>query len=70
MNLRCTKCEKQLPDDFYSLTFGSITAYQPERGGAFCSRLCVVEFIAPEIKQAVVVSQWVPTPEEEARMSQ
>lgn len=36
----------------------------------FCSRICLVEFIAPEVSKAIVVKQWVPTPEEEARMSQ
>lgn len=37
---------------------------------AFCSRRCLVEFIAPELIKAVVINQWVPTEEEIARMSQ
>jgi len=36
----------------------------------FCSRACLIEFTAPELKQAVVVRQWVPTEEETARMSE
>ena len=32
---------------------------------AFCSRRCLVEFIAPELNKAVAVKQWVPTEEEE-----
>jgi len=37
---------------------------------SFCSRIHLVEFVAPELKQAVVVKQWVPTPEEVERMRQ
>ena len=37
---------------------------------AFCSRRCLVEFIAPELSKAIAVKQWVPTEEEIARMSQ
>lgn len=36
----------------------------------FCSRICLVEFIAPELSKAVAVKQWVPTEEETERMSQ
>ena len=37
---------------------------------AFCSRVHLVEFIAPELSKAIAVKQWVPTPDEEARMTQ
>lgn len=37
---------------------------------AFCSKVHLIEFLGPELKKAIVVSQWVPTPEEEARMRQ
>ena len=36
----------------------------------FCSRRCLVEFVAPELAKAIVVQQWIPTPEEAERMSQ
>lgn len=36
----------------------------------FCSRRCLVEFIAPEISKGIVVKQWVPTEEENERMSE
>jgi len=36
----------------------------------FCSRNHLVEHVAPELKQAVVVKQWIPTPEDEERMHQ
>lgn len=36
----------------------------------FCSRRCLVEFIAPELKQVAVVKQWIPTEEETKRMSE
>ena len=64
MNSNCTKCgaeQKGLP--FYYL------AYNADRF-VFCSRVCLVEFVAPEVKKAIVPNQWIPTPEEEARMCQ
>jgi len=36
----------------------------------YCSRGCLVEAVAPELKQAVSPKQWIPTPEEEERMAQ
>lgn len=36
----------------------------------FCSRRCLVEFIAPEVSKAIVVKQWVPNEEETRRMSE
>jgi hypothetical protein len=37
---------------------------------AFCSRRCLVDFIAPELNKAVVVKQWMPTEEDVRRMSE
>lgn len=36
----------------------------------FCSRVHLVEFIAPELNKACSPRQWIPTPEEEERMAQ
>ena len=36
----------------------------------FCCRGHVIEYLAPELQQAVGVRQWIPTPEENDRMSQ
>ena len=60
----CAKCgNTQKPESAYELR-------GPEGDHAFCSRACLIEYIAPELKQAVVVKQWIPTPEDEERMSQ
>lgn len=32
---------------------------------AFCSKVHLIEFLAPELKKAIVVGQWLPTPDEE-----
>lgn len=37
---------------------------------AFCSKVHLIQFIAPELSKAIVVDQWVATPEETERMSQ
>jgi hypothetical protein len=60
----CDKCGKEVHHNF-AWTISS-------RGGeeTFCSRRCLVEKVAPELKHAVVVGQWIPTPEDEARMSE
>lgn len=62
--MNCTKCGNP-PDGtpWYVLT-------KNNEQSVFCSRICLVEFIAPELSKAIAVKQWVPTPEEEARMSQ
>jgi hypothetical protein len=36
----------------------------------FCGRRCMVEHLVPEVQKAIVPSHWIPTPEEEARMSE
>jgi hypothetical protein len=62
--MNCDKCGK--PSD--ELPWYHVT--RNDERHAFCSRRCLVEFIAPELTKAVVVKQWVPTPEEERRMSE
>lgn len=62
--MKCDKCAKEsdgLP--WYFVSYNDVRQ-------AFCSRVCLVECMAPEVKKAIVVGQWVPTPEEEARMCQ
>ena len=34
----------------------------------FCGRLCLTLWVAPEIQKAITPRQWIPTPDEEARM--
>jgi len=60
----CAQCGKP-PEAFpwYHLS------YNNERHH-FCSRICLIDFMAPEVKKAIVVKQWIPTPEEEERMRQ
>lgn len=36
----------------------------------FCGRICLIEWVAPNIKKAVAIKQWVPTDEEKERMTQ
>lgn len=62
MSERCFKCRAE-PDGmpWWYLTKNDVRF-------AFCSRRCLVEHVAPELKAAVVVKQWIPTAEEEARM--
>lgn len=59
----CDKCGKQGDDLWYHVSHNNTI-------NAFCSRRCLVEFIAPELIKAVVVKQWIPTEEEKERMSQ
>lgn len=62
--MNCDKCGKpsdELP--WYHVSYNDTRQ-------AFCSRRCLVEFIAPEISKAIAVKQWVSTLEEEERMSQ
>lgn len=37
---------------------------------AFCSKVHLIQFVAPELSKAIVVDQWVATPDETERMSQ
>jgi len=62
--INCAKCGKvEMGDNWYRLA-------DRRTDNFFCSRVCLVEFIAPELKQVAVIKQWVPTPEEEKRMSE
>lgn len=64
MNENCSQCRCE-PDGtpWYYLS-------QNDEKHSFCSRRCLVEFIAPELKQAVAIKQWIPTAEDEERMRQ
>ena len=64
----CAKCGIRQRSATYA---GSLWYHVSQAGNLhhFCSRGCVVEFFGPELKQAVVVKQWVPTQEEERKMS-
>jgi len=62
--MTCHHCHK---------SFGEIAGYTVshlDNQYYFCSRICLVEFIAPEVNSAVVVKQWVPTEDEVERMIQ
>ena len=62
--MNCDKCGKasdELP--WYHVSYNDTRL-------AFCSRICLVEFIAPELSKGVVVKQWVPTEDEVERMHQ
>lgn len=64
----CTKCgaiEKGagLTPQWYHLQYDGQFMH-------FCCRTHVIEYLAPELQHAVVVKQWVPTPEETERMGQ
>lgn len=62
--MTCTKCQSEIAElPHYDLFYNAVK-------WSFCSRVCLVEFIAPEISKAVVPKHWIPTPEEEERMSQ
>lgn len=53
--------------------FGQVAGYRLIRLNVewdFCGRICLTEWIAPEIKKAIVPSQWIPTEDEIQRMSQ
>lgn len=62
--MKCDKCGKpsdELP--WYHVSYNDTRL-------AFCSRICLVDFIAPELSKAIAVRQWVPTEDEQERMSQ
>jgi hypothetical protein len=60
----CSKCGKS-PDEtaWYHLSLNN-------DNHQFCSRRCLVEFIAPEVSTAIVVKHWIPNEEEVRRMSE
>lgn len=70
MRQTCTKCgaTEQGSDELNALW------YHVQHKGEymdFCCRLHLIHHLAPELKQAVVIEQWVPTTQEEIdRMSQ
>lgn len=53
--------------------FGEIAGYRVTRLADvwdFCGRRCLIDHLGSEVKKAIVVGQWVPTPDEEERMGQ
>lgn len=60
----CAQCGKE---------FGAIDGYKLQRLDQvihFCGRLCLCEWLVPEINKVCVPRQWIPTEEEIERMSQ
>jgi hypothetical protein len=47
-----------------------VVCYREDYVARFCSRVCLIDGLVPEIKKAIVPRQWIPTPEEEERMMQ
>lgn len=64
----CYKCKKDSGGDMLPMFWYRLS--KADWSASFCSRTCLVEYLAPELNKAVAVKQWVPTEEEEARMSQ
>ena len=66
-SVKCDHCGEWIMQVVYHLEVGNdVSCYDKN----FCCRSHLIEYIAPELKQAVVVKQWIPTPEDEERMSQ
>lgn len=65
--MKCDKCHKEIEGRVFHVEIGDAVAYSEHN---FCSRLCLIDGMAPELNQAVSVKQWIPTPEEEERMRQ
>lgn len=62
--MNCDKCGKAGDESpWYHLSYNDTRQ-------AFCSRLCLVEFIAPEMNKVVVPKQWIATEDEMRRMSE
>lgn len=62
--MTCFNCGKE---------FGEIDGYRIihlDKSWTFCGRLCLAESMLPEISRAIVPRQWIPTKEEEERMSE
>jgi hypothetical protein len=47
-----------------------VSSISEDRTSWFCGKVHLIEWIAPELKNACVPRQWIPTPEAEERMSQ
>lgn len=66
--IQCAKCGKHAETIKGWFYVGIVQG--GECDSYYCSRACLVADVAPELKKAIVVNQWVPTPEEEERMRQ
>jgi hypothetical protein len=64
---KCDQCGNEVGGSWYALSCGNVDVFTMQH---FCCRRCLVEAVAPELKQAVVINQWVPTAEDEARMNE
>lgn len=67
--VKCAKCDKTAIDSMKGWYYVGIVG-GGECDASFCSRRCLVEFIAPELSKAIAVKQWMPTEEEIERMRQ
>jgi hypothetical protein len=66
--MKCDKCGNEIEDVCYRLEVRSKVAFNEKH---YCCRSHLIQHIAPELKQAVVIEQWVPTTQEEVdRMGQ
>jgi hypothetical protein len=62
--MTCSQCQTEIVDlPHYELKYNDVSWH-------FCSRICLVDFIAPELKKACVPKQWLPNEEEIRRMSE
>lgn len=62
--MNCHNCKKEFNEaDGYKVEYLKVTL-------PFCGRICLTEWIAPELKTVCVPRQWIPTPDEEERMRQ
>lgn len=64
MNVPCAKCGVLIDER------ASFKVIHLEEEWHLCGRICLVEWMAPEIQRAIVVRQWVPTDDEVAKMSE
>lgn len=64
MSLQCTNCKAEISQERFCVRKND----DPDR--LFCSRRCVIEHLGPELSQAIVIKQWVPTEEEKQRMAE
>lgn len=66
--MKCDHCGEETTSVVYHLEVGNEVSFYEKN---FCCRSHLIQHVAPELKQAVVVDQWVPTTREEIdRMSQ
>jgi len=62
MNYKCAICKTPVERGY------TLSSVSEDYTLHFCSRVHLVEFLAPELNKVCVPRQWIPTPEDEARM--